>query len=103
MIDNHEEWLAEIARRKDEALVLELEKEQKRIDKIASDALIPEKYRYCAQLGCTNKICTHTNALKRINEKTWRKCNGKKCKIWGCPDHFDGVAEHENTCSKIIL
>lgn len=101
MLDNHILWIAEIERRKQAE---DFEREEKARDRATRDALaaaLPAKARQCSDLSCQCTIDITTPALKSANEKTWRKCSGKGCATWGCPIHFDNIAQHETFCGKI--
>jgi hypothetical protein len=101
MLDNHDEWKAELERRR---LAIESENDEK-IRKAALRAAIaaakPKKNRKCSDLECEEIIDISTSALKTANEKLWRKCVGKNCSTWACPLHFNKIANHEDRCEKV--
>ena len=102
MMDNHPRWIAEIERRR---LLEDFEREEKlrlRAEREALDAAKPTKCRQCSDLSCQSLIDITTPALKSANEKTWRKCSGKSCPTWGCPIHFENIAQHESFCAKAL-
>ena len=101
MMDNHDAWLSEMDRRKEEERMVSDEKERKRVEKEAADANKPRKIRECSYPACSNEIDTSTSKLKKANEKSWTHCSGKRCTVWGCPDHTDMVTTHMIHCKKI--
>lgn len=103
MMDNHEAWFAEIDRRKEvDKLAADL-KAKKISEREAEQAAKPRKSRKCSNPACSNLIDISNAKLKRDNESLWKKCTGKNCPIWGCPDHFDMVENHMIFCDKILL
>ena len=94
------QWQALRCLRRAAVVAAEEEKQRKRLERIAVDAAKPKKIRSCGQLGCNINIDVTTNALKKINEATWKKCKGKRCNLWVCPDHFSQIAQHELICVK---
>ena len=102
LVDNGACWQKELADRRAATLAAEEAKELKRVEKALADAARPLKVRQCAQLGCGSEIDITTSVLKKINEATWKKCQGKNCSLWTCPDHFEQIKQHELTCSKIV-
>jgi hypothetical protein len=103
MMDNHDCRIAEITRREEIEAELAAAKERKKAAKEAADAERPEKVRECCQPGCVNLIDITTNALKRSNEKIWKKCDGKGSRFWCCPDHVHVIDLHETNCKRISV
>lgn len=101
MMDNHDAWLSEMDRRKEEEKMVSDEKERRRVEKEAADANKPRKVRECSHPACSNEIDISTSKLKKDNEKSWTHCSGKRCTVWGCPDHTDMVTTHMIHCKKI--
>jgi hypothetical protein len=102
MMDNHEFWLAELDRRDAAEEALEAAKQQKRLDRAAAEANKPKKCRECSDPTCPNLMDITTSKLRKDNEALWTHCTGKRCGIWGCPDHALMVASHINVCTKIV-
>jgi len=100
IVDNSEQWQAVLANRNAALEAAAEEKERKRLEREAADAAKPKKVRSCSHLGCKSVIDITTTATKRITEGTWKKCKGKNCAIWACPDHFTEIALHETFCPK---
>lgn len=101
MMDNHEAWLNELARRKEDEKIAAEEKERKRIEREEKELAKPVKFRECSMINCGNIIDETTTKSKKDNQKTWRNCKGKGCRIWGCVDHFEMVVIHQSTCKKV--
>ena len=102
MIDNHEAWFEELNRRREVANIAEAAKEAKRVSRELELAAKPAKFRNCdCTIDCQNLIDITTPKLKKDNEKLWKKCIGKKCNTWSCPDHIDMLNAHMLKCRKI--
>lgn len=99
MMDNHHLWQAEIKRRRDVEACAAAEKERKKREKEAKESQQPIKIRRCLQPGCCTAIDISTIALKKANEKLWRKCQTKRCTLWCCPDHVSAMDSHATVCS----
>jgi len=100
LVDNSEQWQAILAGRKLAIEIAEEEKERKRLIKEAADAAKPTKTRSCSQLGCNCHIDITTNSIQKLNERTWKKCKGKRCSTWVCPTHFTELEAHESFCPR---
>ena len=98
MMDNHTEWIAEIARRKEQEALGEIEKARKRQAVQDAVALKPKLQKSCKDPSCPNKIDVSTAALKRTYESSWTYCTGKGCKTWCCQDHADTITRHMTHC-----
>mmetsp|Transcript_16093 Transcript_16093/g.15450 ORF Transcript_16093/g.15450 Transcript_16093/m.15450 type:complete len:669 (+) Transcript_16093:53-2059(+) len=101
MMDNHEAWLAEMSRRKEEANMISDEKERKRLEKEIKDANRPQKIRDCSDPSCPNQIDISNKKLKKDNEQLWSHCTGTRCNVWGCLEHKEMVKSHMAICNKI--
>ena len=101
MMDNHEKWKEEMQRRKEDAQIEKERKDKKKADREAWIESLPPKHRSCQHPSCNNVIDITTSASKKANEKTWLRCDGARCAFWGCPDHFDGVRDHQSKCTKV--
>ena len=100
LVDNSKQWQTLLAGRRATLEAAENEKERKKLLKDEADALKPKKTRSCSHLVCKSDIDISTIALKKFNEATWKKCKGKGCSMWVCPQHFLEIVEHESFCSK---
>ena len=66
MVDNHDAWLAELAKRKQVAGIVEAIKEAKRLTRELEVAAKPKKFRECdCTLNCNSIIDTSTPKLKK--------------------------------------
>jgi hypothetical protein len=101
MMDNHEAWLAEMDRRKEDAKMINDEKERKRLEKEIENNNKPKKVRDCSHPACSNQIDISNAQLKKDNEKLWSHCTGTRCSIWGCQEHKEMVTDHMFLCTKI--
>jgi hypothetical protein len=100
MMDNHDCWKEEIRRRQEVEDFSLAEKESKRIEREIAEAARPDKFRSCCQPGCPMTIDITTSALKKVNERLWKKCSGKGCRFWCCTDHLEVIHLHQLTCKK---
>ena len=103
MMDNHDKWKEVMQRRKEDAQIEKERKEKKKADREAAIQSLPQKRRSCWHPSCNNFIDITTSKSKTANEKTWLRCVGVRCSFWGCPDHFDGVLDHQSKCMKVLL
>lgn len=100
IVDNSDQWQALLAAREAASLAADHEIAQRRLLREADIASKPKLFRSCSHLGCTSIIDITTPSLRKINDATWKKCQGNHCRIWVCPIHFDEIKQHENICSK---
>jgi hypothetical protein len=100
IIDNSDEYQEIIAGREAVKRAAAEEIERRRVEREVKNAALPFKSRYCSLINCNSTIDITTSAIRRINERNWKKCKGKNCSTWTCPDHFGQLAQHETICVK---
>ena len=101
IIDNSDEYQEILDAREAVKIAAADEVTRRRLEREERNAVLPPKYRRCSgTLDCELIIAITTPTERKINELTWKKCSGKGCKAWACPEHMHQLQSHELRCQK---